>query len=400
MIRIGHTADVHLTSGTRLGDTMDVLGWIARDGARRGVQLWLVAGDLTGTTVPHVASIEERNAMAGWLQMLGEQAPTIVLAGNHDRIGTDELSSDLAIYGQLSAKHPIRVVTRPEIIDAAGARVYCLPFPSKKYALASGAIGGAITEQKAGVEGGLRAILDSWRLDADEHRALGVPTIGCMHVNVAGSKMGGGEILNVGVEVELSPHDIAELGFDAGCLGHLHLCQEMAPGWWYAGTPAPQSFGEQSYAFSYNVVEVESARPPIVTQRPTPTRKLVTIKYQWGQDADGRWAWLSDPIEDGSLRDREVRLIVEIPEDGADTCPIDAVEAHVRAEAHSVKLEKRILPKTRVRSEAISKAVTLEEQLEAYFESLEAKPDEGQRGRVLEKLAELHAEPAETEIAA
>lgn len=401
MIRIGHTADVHLSSGARFDDTMNVLEWIARDGAERNVQLWLVAGDLTGTTVPHVASIEERNGLARWLRMLGDHAPTIVLAGNHDRIGTDDLSSDLAIYGQLRAKHPIRVVTRPEIIDVAGARVYCLPFPSKKWALASGAIGGTVVEQKALTEGGLRSILASWRLDAEEQHAARVPTIGCMHVNVAGSKMGGGEILNVGVEVELSPHDIAELGFDAGCLGHLHLCQEMAPGWWYSGTPAPQNFGEQSYAFSYNVAEVESGYAPEVVQRPTPARRLVTVRMEWGQD-DGRWMLIGDDVPRATeLADADVRLIVQVPEDGVESCPFEKFEADIlRDGARSVKLEKRVVPKTRVRSEAITKAVTLEEQLDAYFESLAPAPDAAQRARVLEKLAELHAEPVETEIAA
>ncbi len=396
MIRIGHIADIHLTSGPRFDDTMRVLEWIANDGAERRVGLWLVAGDLTGTTVPHVATIEERNGMARWLRMLGDHAPTIVLAGNHDRIGIDDLSSDLAIYGQLRAKHPIRVVTRPEIIDVVGARVYCLPFPSKKWALASGAIGGTVVEQKALTEGGLRSILASWRVDAEDQRAARVPTIGCMHVNIAGSKMGGGEILNVGVEVELSPHDIAELGFDAGCLGHLHLAQEVAPGWWYSGTPAAQNFGEQSYACSYNVADVESGRSPIFTRRPTPARRLLTIRMEWSQEG-GRWELDADLSPVGA----DVRLIVQVPEDGVESCPFEKFEAEIlRDGARSVKVERRILPKTRVRSEAITKAVTLEEQLDAYFESLASPPDAAQRARVLEKLADLHTEPVETEIAA
>lgn len=393
MIRIGHTADIHLTSGPRFDDTMRVLEWIAEDGAQRGVQLWIVAGDLTGTTVPHVAGIDERNGMAGWLRALGDTAPTIVLGGNHDRIGTDELTSDLAIYGQLRAKHPIRVVTRPEIVDVPGARVYCLPFASKKWAVAGGSVGGSLEQQKVGVEGALRTILDAWRLDAAEHRNLGVPTIGCAHINVAGSKMGGGEILNVGIEIELSPHDLAELEFDAGCLGHLHLCQEMAPGWWYSGTPAAQNFGEQSYACSYNVLEVEAGKRPVVTQRPTPSRRLVTVRMEWGQD-DDRWQLVGvDVPRAAELADADVRLILQVPEDGVDSCPFEKFEADIlRGGARSVKLEKRILPKTRVRSEAITKAVTIEEQLAAYFESLADPPGDAQRARVVEKLAQLHVE--------
>lgn len=405
MIRVGHTADIHLSSGPRFDDTMRVLEWIAQDGAERGVQLWLVAGDATGVVVPHVASIEERNGFAAWLRQLAETAPTILLAGNHDRIGNAESESDLAIYGQLRAKHPIRVVTRPEMIDVAGARVYCLPFPSKKYAMASGAIGGALTEQKVGMEGGLRAILDAWRLDAAEQRTRGIPTIGCAHVNIAGSKMGGGEILNVGAEIELAPHDLAELDLDAGCLGHLHLCQEMSPGWWYSGTPARQSFGEESYACSYNLLEVESGHAPEVVQRPTPARRLVTVRMEWGQDPEineGRWALVADDVPRAiELADADVRLIVQVPEDGVDSCPFEKFEADILGDgANSVKLERRILPKTRVRSEAITRAITIQDQIAAYFDSLETPPDKDQRARVLEKLAELHVEDRGEEIAA
>lgn len=68
--------------------------------------------------------------------------------------------------------------------------------------------------------------------------------------------------------------------------------------------------------------------------------------------------------------------------------------------AHSVKVERRILPKVRIRSEAITKAVTLEDQLNAYFDSLQDPPPEEQRSRVLSKLSELHSEPVEQEAAA
>lgn len=394
MIRIAHTGDLHAAEGPRLDDARKALSFIAADAAARQVDLVLIGGDMAGHASPHRATPAERLVLADFLQACAHTSPVVVVRGNHD------VADDLEIYARLSAPHPIHVVNYPTALDVGGARVYCLPYPSKAWAMATGAVSGTITEQKDGVETNLRVLLGSWRLDAEECRARGIPTVGLFHLNVGGSVVGGGEVL-IGREVELSPHDLDELGFDVGCLSHIHKAQEMADGWWYAGSPFAQNHGEANDPKSYNEIDVECGGIRRLTKVRTPSRRLLTIRMEWGQD-DGRWMLVADDVPPaGEIADADVRLIVQVPEDGVDSCPFEKFEADIlRDGAHSVKLERRILPKTRVRSEAITRAVTLEEQLDAYFESLASPPDAGQRARVLEKLVELHAEPAEAEIAA
>ena len=393
MIRIAHTGDLHVSEGPRLEDARKALSFIAADAAERGVDLFLVGGDMAGHASPHRGTPAERLVLADFMQACAATAPVVVVRGNHD------VADDLEIYGRLSAAHPIRIVNYPAILNVAGAHVYCLPYPSKSWAMASGAVGGDLTEQKAGVETNLRALLAAWRLDAEDCASRGVPTVGLFHLNVGGSVVGGGEVL-IGREVELAPHDLDELGLDAGCLSHIHKAQRMAERWHYAGSPFAQNHGEAKDPKSYNLIELESGGARM-TPVPTPSRRLVTVRMEWGQD-DGRWALIADDVPlAAELADADVRLIVQVPEDGVDSCPFEKFEADIlRDGARSVKLERRILPKTRVRSEAITRAVTLGEQLDAYFESLASPPDAAQRARVLEKLGELHAEPVETEIAA
>lgn len=391
MIRIAHTGDLHVTEGPRLADAEKALRFIATDAAERQVDLFLIGGDMAGHASPHRATPAERLVLADFLQECAETAPVVVVRGNHD------VAEDLAIYGRLSATHPIYVVNYPMSLEVAGARIFCLPYPSKSWALATGAVGGDLTEQKAGVETNLRALLAAWRLEAEECRARGVPTVGLFHLNIGGSVIGGGEVL-IGREVELAPHDLVELGLDAGCLCHIHKAQQMAPGWTYAGSPFAQNHGEARDPKSYNLLELESGGARL-TLVPTPSRRLLTIRFEWGLQ-DGEWA-LVDSDQSCDVTDADVRLIVQVPEDGADSCPFEEFERDLLGfGARSVKLERRILPKTRVRSEAITRAVTLGEQLDAYFESLASPPDAAQRARVLEKLSELLAEPVETEIAA
>lgn len=395
MIRIAHSGDLHVTEGLRLDDARKALEFIADHAAVNGAQLFLIGGDMAGQASPHRATPAERLVLADFLQTCADTAPVIVLRGNHD------VPEDLEIYGRLSGSHPIHVVNYPTAIEVAGARVYCLPYPSKSWAMASGAVTGSMTEQKIGVETNLRMLLDAWRFDAADCRERGVPTVGLFHINIGGSVVGGGEVL-IGREVELAPHDLDELGFSAGCLSHIHKAQRMADRWWYPGSPFAQNHGEANDPKGYAIIDVD-AEDYSSDQIPTPSRRLVTVRLEWGLVSVGDcWGVVANDCAGlDSLIDADVRLIIQVPEDGVASCPFETLEKQFATRAHSVKLERRILPKTRVRSEAITRATTIEEQIAAYFDSLAAPPDEAQRGRAIEKLAELHVgERTEGEIAA
>src|SRR3990167_1791615 len=120
-----HTGDLHLTEGPRFADTMRCLEHVVAVGQERGVALWLVGGDLTGTTVPHVATVAERNGIAAILQDMTVQAPVVVIQENHDAPG------DLDIYALIGVDYPIHIVARPQVIPIGGALVFCMPYPSK-----------------------------------------------------------------------------------------------------------------------------------------------------------------------------------------------------------------------------------------------------------------------------
>lgn len=385
MPRIASTGDWHLTEGPRFADTVRCLEFIADDGAAHGADLFVVGGDLAGTTVPHRATPLERNTLAGIFQRMANHAPVVIVYGNHDY--GHALDGDLEIYGELRARHPIVVVSRPTALDVAGLHLFVLPFPSKRWAMAAGGLGGGLENQKQGMEGGLRAILAAWRIAAAEARGAGIAAVGAMHINIGGSRVGGGEVM-IGQEIELAPHDLADLGFDAGLLSHIHLEQSPAPGWRYHGTPARQNFGEQDYACSYNLVDVESGREAVFTQRPTPARRLVTINLHWNGEKLRPDAGYDANAE---VAGAEVRVRIEMREDHAASCPLDRIEASL-AHAHAVKVERRVLPKTRVRSEAIATAVTIEEKLAAFWDSLgRTAPPADARARALAKYSQLHA---------
>lgn len=375
-MKAGSSGDWHVTSGPRLADTLGVLEWVAADGAEQGVDLWLIGGDLAGThDVPHVADVWERRGIVATVRKGADQAPVVILYGNHD------MAADLEVYGHLAGAHPIHVVTEPSILTVAGAQVVCVPYPRRGYWLER-AGEGTVTDQNAAASDALYA----WLVEAcREARRRGGPVIVFAHCNVIGSKVGGDEILS-GHEVELSVDQLDALPADYIALSHIHRHQRLGRRAWFPGSPTAQTFGETEIK-GYIVANIEPGVPPIVDFRPTPTRRMVTVDARWDGE---QFAVAEAEIPAGA----EVKVRLAIPEQYIGTCPTAQLEGRFGG-AHSVVVDPTVVPLQRVRSEAIQHARTNEERLAAWWESLgDAAPDAATRDRMLAKLADIEAELA------
>lgn len=415
---VGHSGDWHVTVGPRFATTRACLEHVVAEGRKAGVQLWTVGGDLTGTEVPHVAAIAEKNLVAEILQAMAETAPVVVCEGNHDAV------DDLLIYARLRGRWPIHVATRPETFHVkcpAGpasavpqrfeyARVYALPYPSKRWFVGAGDAG-AIAEQKAAIEREVRSILAAWRLEAQEYLAggTGVVCLGLMHLNVAGSVTGGGEQL-IGREVELSPHDLDELGFPV-LLSHIHKWQQMARWAWYAGPPSCQNFGEPDPK-GFVLLEVEPehqvAEASFVE---TPAVRLVTLEVDAVELIDMLYTQCDLPTDLGGA---EVKVRYRVQDEHRDLAPSDdqVKELFTRAcGAARVIVDRITIPKTRSRlddvpivipadahgpaetqpaSDVWRAASTPEEKVRVWFATLgEQAPPPEQQERVLARIEAL-----------
>ena len=248
---------------------------------------------------------------------------------------------------------------------------------------AAGGVGAA-----GSIEGGrqeLGATLGQALRGLAQQRRPDVPLIGLAHLNIAGSKVGGGEVL-IGQEIELSPADLDEIGCDYWALGHIHAPQQIAERAWYAGTPQPHSFGD-SNVNGFNLVEIEGpGKPPRVTFVETPAVKLVTDHVLW---ANGAWVHNTDdcalagqPV--GRVHLRVVATVDEADRDAARWGDLDRW-GHAFAPL-SVKIERRIIPTTRVRSEAIRAASSVPEKLAAFWDTQTPSPPADERERAVELL--------------
>ena len=391
-MRVAHCSDLHLPDTGRHADTLRCLHALVADGEAQGVSLWLVAGDLGGTTVPFRHPPGVRNALADVFQAMARTAEVLIIRGNHDT------ADDIAIYERLSSVHPIRVVNEPQIVDVAGARVFCFPYPEKRTWRRPHAEL-PLEEQDRAIEADIRAMLDGWSHAVRSARTEGLVTIFLGHFAVGGALLAGGERqLPAGIEIELAVSDLEHVGADYTALGHLHVVQELkaASGIWYCGSPDRSNFGEETDSKGYLIADLAPGRPATVHRRLTPARMWRTFEATWAQDAAGAWGWQHEAIDFAALAGAEVRVRLIVPEEAIGSYDALALEKLFRdAEVHAYHPERRIVPKQEVRCPEIVQTESLHDQLRLYWMSEgEAGPDAEQVQRCLALLDTILAEEA------
>jgi hypothetical protein len=176
--------------------------------------------------------------------------------------------------------------------------------------------------------------------------------------------------------------------------GHIHHAQFLEPNIVGAGSLYRCSFAEAQSEKSYVLVSVEDGAVRW-ERRAVPCREQSVITVHWKESQDETMTWRFQtkdlileagrykPMEE-MLAGREVKLVVEIPEDQLSTFDPSVFDP-IKEVAALFVLEKRTLPLTRTRAPEIAGAHSLTEQLRAWGEAV----GETVRESVVEKIGEL-----------
>lgn len=265
---IVHLGDLHLRSDARNDQRRAALDQVIQQAQQRDdIAAWVWPGDLNDRRM----SIEDRNFLAIRLRTMANQAPVLLVYGNHD------LPGDLDIFAELATVYPIRVVSRPDVVRVPTATeidlmVFCLPYPTKGALVAAGMQGDDLLQY------GNHALDHIFLGAAGELAAArreGTPTLMIGHINVGGSVASAGQP-QIGRELELDPAMLARLGDCPKLLNHIHKGQALH-GAWYAGSMCRLSWGE-----------VEDKHALLLGFGPT---SWAGFGHDGPEDTDGAWAW-------------------------------------------------------------------------------------------------------------
>ncbi len=381
--KILQTGDLHVKGRDEAEDSLveqeSVLGWIADHVEEAGVDLVVIAGDLSGWTCPHRASDAERNAISRFIHDLRDAgALVIVLMGNHDIVDNWLwLSSGYGMPGD-SAIDGVWLVTRPTTFTfdgdpalvggkQAGVMVHAMPYPGK--ALLVPEFKGSKDDLEDALLSEIEGTMKAFGRCAD---GWGGRVWYTGHHGTRGVVMDSGQP-SVGTHPdELPLAFLALTGASAGGMNHIHLAQPAGP-FQHVGAPFQHTFGERALKY----IGIWEARGDgwAFRQIRTPHTRRFAAEAKWvqtGEDlTDGEWRWVKDeglvvPSEETFTDEDRLRVRLRFPSAMAAAFTNDAVAELTGC--GRVTVERDAIREVEVRGDDVAKATTVPEAYTAWCE--------------------------------
>jgi exonuclease SbcD len=229
----------------------------------------------------------------------------------------------------------------------------------------------------------IAALLAGWAPLNRHARAAGVPTVGVSHGTVCGCVTEHG-VPMAGLDHEFTTTALFGAEASAFMLGHIHKHQCWRHGPClvaYAGSIGRLHYGEEGdKGFVLWDVDAVGATLHFV---PTPARRMVHLEFSGVPDRGAIEAAAAD------ARGAFVRVRWNVAEEERETVDRAAIMAALH-EAAEVKLEARVIPVVRSRSEGISRMQSLGDKLRRWAEATGV----GAEG-LAARLAQLQAREAD-----
>ena len=374
--KVAHAGDFHLEEDHYFGDTAQCLEWFVADAIHSRTDLFCIDGDLT----TYKATIKERNLWIDMLICMADQAPVIVVAGNHGW----ELDHDLYVYSRAKSKYGVHLCEEPEFIELDQVAVAVFPYPRKAELLGT-------AESESLQEVFVRQVEEFNQRFA---RRPGFFRLFFGHFGVVGARVSSGQPL-VGRCAEYPLEPLRRLEAQYVGLSHIHLRQQLAPRVWYAGSLSRCDYSETEDK-GYHLVSLKepALRADLsdlqVEFRISPTRSMVELHAVY-ENGEFRFA---SPVDLDRLKDSRVKVVVTVAKglhDALSREEQDELKERLLA-ANPAELKVKIEHEAEGVAEttSLSLAKTAEEKLRAYWD-LKGAPPAGYQERLVAKLAQVEA---------
>lgn len=367
-MEIFHASDIHYAPETL--EEVDRCFTFAVDKAiERGCDAAVLSGDLFDHRIdlnsPAVAAICKQ------VKRLADLMPVLILQGTRSH----DVPGSLDVFKTIGGKYPVFVADRICQVALSGDRrgwfvsdggafpaiptmvlpmllVSCLPSVDKGAVAAS--VGAENAAQAVGEQ--VFALLKGWSVMNLAARAMGIPTVVVSHGTVSGSVTEHG-VPMAGLDHEFTTGTLFATEASATMLGHIHQHQE-----WeqhgrriaYPGSVGRLHFGEltDKGVLLWNV-EHDGASAEFVT---TPAKNLLQVDFDGPPNMDQLREIAAQA--DGA----HVRIRYSVDEEHRHAVDKAAIAA-LFEKAANYKIEGRVNPIQRTRSEGMNRAATLGEKL-------------------------------------
>lgn len=376
MIRFAHIADLHLDP--EHPEALEMLNHVIEVAQERACDLLLLAGDIWDRRVV-LDSTSPVNTALEYIELAASRMPVYILKGNHDRQGS--LTAFSRVGAHVIEDHPVTRCTG--IAHHEMVRISAIPYPSKSALMRWLPEGTDQDTSDAIANNALRQIIRGFA--AAHSETPGVPHILMYHGNVTGCRVESGQIM-LGGDVMISAADLEESGADYIALGHIHGYQVLGSKCVYSGSIYHTDFGEVEP--KYMVIGEISEEGTTWEAVRLPSRPKVNVEALVLLTDEGHHdITITDMDTIIASVGADVKIKYRIAESDISGFNEEVLGSLV-PEAFSVRYERIVLPRERVRAENIVEARSLREKLISYANVIGAELPEG----VLEKADGIEAE--------
>jgi DNA repair exonuclease SbcCD nuclease subunit len=375
-LRVSHCGDIHLEEDRYFGDTAQCLEWFVCDGICQKTDLFVIDGDLT----TYKATIKERNFWIDMVIRMAEQAPVLMVSGNHGK----ESDGDLYALARAKGKHSIYLSTEPGLIEFDHVAVATFPYPRKAELVGSSD------------EHNLQEVFVE-QLEEFNHqfqRRPGLFRLFFGHFGVAGARVSSGQPL-IGRCAEYPLDPLRRLHAQYVGLSHIHPRQQLAPRVWYVGSLSRCDYSEQEDK-GYHLITLkepalkEGLADVDVEFRVSPTRRMVELQAVY---ENGEFHFTIPPDAEG-LRGARVKVVVTVAKGLHESLSPDEQdrlkEQLLEANPAELKVKIEHEPEAQTETTSLSEARSAEGKLRAYW-ALKGTPPVEQQARPLSKLAQVES---------
>ena len=368
-MKIAVTADLHLQE-KRVHEQAPVLDAIVGEITRARPDLIVVAGACCGWSVPHVASIVERNLLLEFLVALGSIAPVHVVRGNHDAQGDHDWISHLRTI------HPVRWYAAPDLHvekDRPSHVLVALPWMDRS------AFGPE--------EDWREATLKAWRVVLDRARSHAPKRV----IVVAHAALKGAVLIEGQPPVPV--HDptfaVRDLLPDMDVpmvliAGHYHVPQAVGVLGAYPGSPFVHTFGDKGKR-GWMLVDLPDEGSPVFLWKPIAQPARIAIDYLAATD---EIVQPENPVE--PVKGDHVRIVASFHDRDSVTA-MDNVrdferELTERGCLVEVRCEIQRARREREGAEAVAGDSPLGDRLRAYAATCQDPPGDDVVNRAVERV--------------
>lgn len=371
-MRILSFGDLHYCSGYD-SDICQSLGQIKAKANEERVDLIAITGDVYERS----SDPDGRNPAAESIQFLADEAPVLIVKGNHDALG------DLKLFEKLKAANQIMVDELPNVrvYGRDAIAIHSLPWITKARWVKQNLE--ASTEQADATVSALalQYLKNAVQLTfgVDQHILVG-------HLLISGARAQNHQRL-IGEGVTFGQYDLPEAGFFAGILGHIHLQQVFDnPRFFYNGSVCALNYGETPEKY-FSILDTKTGGVEWIRLQ---TIDRYTLSGYYRGIIEGMV--YEDPGYRARVPGARVRIIYTVPE-GENAKAIDASleKDFYTLGALEVKVSHQIIPKDAAIAVEIAKAQTSADKLKALWISKGA-PDNDTQVDMFEKLEEIENE--------